>query len=72
MTAFSRFGVSFSPKTGKSKCARCGGALTLSRSCLTAYLQCPACGARYALTDFVKDMDEDFDEAYANIPMDRL
>jgi len=72
MTAFSKFGVSFSPRTGKAKCSRCGGQLTLSRSCLTAFLRCPSCGTRFELADFVKDMDEDFDEAYANIPMDRL
>jgi len=35
-------------------------------------LRCGSCGASFNLTDFVEHMDDDFDEAYANVPMDRL
>jgi tRNA(Ile2) C34 agmatinyltransferase TiaS len=71
MTGIPFFG-SPSQKTCKSRCARCGEPLALTRSCSRAYLRCVSCGAAFNLADYLNEMDEDFDEAYANVPMDRL
>jgi len=35
-------------------------------------LRCGSCGATFNLIDYVNEMDEDFDEAYAHVPLDRL
>lgn len=56
----------------KVPCPRCGGELAAERDCRRAYLRCTFCNAQYNPSQFLDQMDEDFDEAFARMPVDRL
>jgi uncharacterized protein (DUF983 family) len=69
--AFSR--IRFEPATAKGlTCPHCGRPMTYERSCLRVMLACHACGREYDPARFVAELDDDFEEAYANIPLDRM
>jgi hypothetical protein len=69
--AFSR--ITFEPSMPKGlACPICGGALTFERTCLRAMLTCQACGKDFDPARFVDQLDDDFEEAYANIPINRM
>ncbi|WP_428564123.1 MAG: dual CXXC motif small (seleno)protein [Solidesulfovibrio sp. DCME] len=70
MAFFSR--VRFTPATAKAACPQCGQRLTYERSCLRIMLTCHACGREFDPARFVDELDDDFDEAYANVPLDRM
>lgn len=68
---FSR--IQFTPSTAKSlTCPQCGQALTYGRTCLSVMLSCHACGKTFDPAAFVSDLDDDFEEAYANVPLNRM
>ncbi|MHC1712733.1 MAG: dual CXXC motif small (seleno)protein [Solidesulfovibrio sp.] len=69
--AFSR--VTFEPSMAKGlTCPSCNGPLTFERTCLHAMLTCKSCRKDYDPALFVEQLDDDFEEAYANIPMNRM
>ncbi|EFL50670.1 conserved hypothetical protein [Solidesulfovibrio fructosivorans JJ]] len=68
--AFSR--VRFSPTEAKVTCPNCGKHLTYERSCLRIMLTCHACGKEFDPAGLVDQLDDDFDEVYANVPLDRM
>jgi len=35
-------------------------------------LRCKVCGANHSIRDFARQLDEDFEEELAFVPMDRL
>ena len=71
MAFFSR--ITFEPTTAKKLvCPTCGGGLTYDRTCLTVMLTCRGCGGSFDPARFVADLDDDFDEAYANVPLNRM
>jgi hypothetical protein len=37
-----------------------------------AFLRCGSCGAQYDPARFLDEMDEEFDQAFAGMPLDRL
>jgi len=68
---FSR--VHFEPSTAKGLvCPQCGQALTFDRTCLRAMLTCHSCGKEFDPAQFVDQLDDDFEEAYADIPINRM
>ena len=69
--AFSR--IQFQPATAKTlACPHCGRHLTYERTCLHVMLTCHGCGKEFDPSRFVDQLDDDFEEAYANIPMNRM
>jgi len=69
--AFSR--VHFESTTAKGlTCPDCGKELTFDRTCLKAMLTCRACGREFDPARFVAELEDDFEEAYANITIDRM
>jgi len=69
--AFSR--VKFSPKQAQGlSCPDCGRSLTYTRSCLQALLVCDGCGKSFDPARFTDQLDEAFEETYANVPIDRM
>lgn len=70
MGFFSR--IQFAPATAKATCPQCGKQLTYERTCLQIMLSCHACGKQFDPARFVEQLDDDFDEAYANVPLDRM
>jgi|GEM_PF-1955426 len=69
--AFSRVRFQATEATGLT-CPDCGHALTFSRTCHQAELVCQGCGARFDPARFLDQLDETFEETYADIPLDRL
>ncbi|MHC1790858.1 dual CXXC motif small (seleno)protein [Solidesulfovibrio sp.] len=71
MAFFSR--IKFEPTTAKGiACPTCGGRLTYDRTCLTVMLACQGCHGTFDPARFAADLDDDFDEAYANVPLNRM
>ena len=68
--AFSR--IQFQPATAKLACPECGQALTFDRTCLRIMLSCHGCGREFDPARFAAELDDDFDEAYANVPLNRM
>jgi len=56
----------------KVACPRCGGELQAERDWRRAYLRCKFCSAQYHPAQFLAQMDDDFDDAFAGMPLDRL
>ncbi|WP_029898132.1 dual CXXC motif small (seleno)protein [Desulfohalovibrio reitneri] len=55
----------------RAACPRCQGKLAPARTCARAYLRCADCGRREEITDHVPELDDDFEEQMANLPLDR-
>ena len=70
MAFFSR--IRFEPSRANVACSHCGKQLTYERTCLHIMLTCHACGKEFDPSRFVAELDDDFDEAYANVPLDRM
>ncbi|MGD9609515.1 MAG: dual CXXC motif small (seleno)protein [Desulfovibrionaceae bacterium] len=69
--AFSR--VKFTPKAAQGLfCPDCGHLLTFTRSCVRAMFVCDGCGKSFDPSRFVDRLDEDFEEAYADVPINRM
>jgi hypothetical protein len=69
--AFSR--VKFTPKAAQGlPCPDCGRSLTFTRSCVRAMFVCDGCGASFDPSRFVDRLGEDFEEAYADVPLNRM
>jgi len=63
----------FQPTEAKGlACPTCGHTLTFTRSCQHALLACDACGASFDPIRFLDQLDETFEEIYADIPIDRM
>jgi transcription elongation factor Elf1 len=60
------------PKPTRLSCPACSGRLALDRLCTRAVLRCKSCGATYPLESFTDMMDEDWEEFYAGVPLDRM
>lgn len=68
--AFSR--IKFQPTAANVDCPHCGRSLTYERTCLRIMLTCHGCGKEFDPARFVSQLDDDFDEAYANVPLNRM
>jgi len=65
--------VSPSPQVRKSPvCTRCGGSLRPGHRCTRALLRCVRCQSVYGLEDFADLIEDDWEEFYANIPVNRM
>lgn len=63
----------FTPTEAKGlACPKCGQHLVYTRSCVRAMIVCDACGASFDPAAFVAQLDDDFEEAYANVPLNRM
>jgi ribosomal protein L37AE/L43A len=69
--AFSRTRFTPTTATGLS-CPKCGQRLTFTRSCVRALVVCDGCGASFDPATFVDQLDDAFEEAYANVPINRI
>lgn len=69
---FSR--VRFQPTEAEElTCPQCGGhTLIFSRTCQQAEFVCQGCGARFDPARFLDQLDDSFEETYADIPLDRM
>ncbi len=68
---FSR--IQFKPSAARGiACPGCGQPLTFERSCLRVMLACHACGREFDPARFVDQLGDDFEEVYANVPIDRM
>lgn len=54
------------------RCPDCGHALNFNRSCTQPLIVCAGCGASFDPIRFLDQLDDDFDEVYADVPMDRM
>lgn len=70
MAFFSR--IQFKPTTAKVNCPHCGEPLTYERTCLHVMLSCHACGREFDPAQLVDQLGDDFDEVYANVPLNRM
>ncbi len=68
--AFSR--IKFQPTAANVDCPHCGRSLTYERTCLRIMLTCHGCGREFDPARFASQLDDDFDEAYANVPLNRM
>jgi hypothetical protein len=63
----------FTPTEAKGlSCPTCGQPLTFTRSCVQAMIVCDGCGASFDPAAFVDQLDDAFEEAYANVPINRM
>jgi len=53
-------------------CRKCNGPLLRIRQCTEVFLRCEHCGARFEIKDYVRFLDDSFEEDVAHVPMDRI
>ncbi len=64
----------FAPREARTtlKCPGCGENLDIRRTCHEAYMQCPACRARFDLKKFIPEMDTVMEEFLERLYSDRV
>ena len=64
----------FAPREARTtlKCPVCSALLDIRRTCHEAYMQCPECGKRFALKQFIPEMDQVMEEFLERLYSDRV
>jgi uncharacterized Zn finger protein len=53
-------------------CPDCSGDMRVARSCHEVWYECQDCGSRHEIPEVVSQLDDDFDEDVAFVPLDRM
>lgn len=54
-------------------CPDCAaGRMHVARSCHEVWYECQQCGSRHEVSELIDQLDDEFDEDVAFVPMDRM
>lgn len=53
-------------------CPHCGSRLHIGRTCHEVHMNCPACGKKYPLKDFIGQADASMEKFLENVYCDRI